>query len=490
MKSKIPVLTPKVSEWMTELMNNPCLLAKLIEEYGSPVNIHQTQPFIENAKKYQQVFWDLGLEHRIYFARKANKCTSFIEAAAQVNLGVDTASYNELKECLDAGMEADDLVVTAAIKTEKLIRLAIKTGVLIILDNSDECQIAQKVASELQISAKIGLRVSGFEYQGNRLYSRFGFDIRQVKNFLQENFGPTRAFNQLTYTGLHFHLNGYSTGARAAALNQCLLLSQELFELGFETSFIDIGGGFLMNYLQSKEEWEHFKVKLQSALKGEIEPITYQNDGLGYKLIEGAIHGDLSTYPYFNELYQEKFLVEILNTRFGNGSNVETARSLGIELRMEPGRSLLDQAGMTVARVNFRKKDLDGNWLIGLEMNMTQMQSSSADFLLDPFLIPMEETEEKVPVEVYFTGAYCLERDVLLKRRIPLMQLPQVGDLVVFVNTAGYMMHFFESEAHLFDLAANLFYIRNSPPEENYEFLEDKGALKDPSVSNYMLAKH
>jgi len=40
--------------------------------------------------------------------------------------------------------------------------------------------------------------------------------------------------------------------------------------------------------------------------------------------------------------------------------------------------------------------------------------------------------------------------------------LPQVGDLVIFVNTAGYMMHFFESSAHLFPLATNLIWNRTT----------------------------
>ena len=116
---------------------------------------------------------------------------------------------------------------------------------------------------------------------------------------------------------------------------------------------------------------------------------------------------------------------------------------------------MLDQAGITIAKVAFRKKDSQGRLLVGLEMNRTQMFSSSADFLLDPIFLPQIKSEE-LACEVYFVGAYCLEQELLLKRKITLSQHPQIGDLVCFVNTAGYMMHFYESEAHLFDLAQNL----------------------------------
>jgi diaminopimelate decarboxylase len=112
---------------------------------------------------------------------------------------------------------------------------------------------------------------------------------------------------------------------------------------------------------------------------------------------------------------------------------------------------------MTVARVAFRKQDLNGDWLIGLEMNRTQMFSSSADFLLEPTVIYKEKpTANDESVKAFFVGAYCLEQEFLLKRKIKLEKLPAIGDAVCFPNTAGYMMHFFESEAHLFDLAENL----------------------------------
>src|SRR5690606_9297660 len=134
-------------------------------------------------------------------------------------------------------------------------------------------------------------------------------------------------------------------------------------------------------------------------------------------------------------------------------------RKRGISMRMEPGRSALDQCGITVARVAFRKRDSQGNLLVGLEMNGTQLRSSSADFLLDPIHIPSATVTNSVsPVDGFLVGAYCLEQELILKRRIRFKAYPQVGDLVVFVNTAGYMTHFYESEAHQFELASNVFF--------------------------------
>lgn len=132
-------------------------------------------------------------------------------------------------------------------------------------------------------------------------------------------------------------------------------------------------------------------------------------------------------------------------------------RERGIEIRIEPGRSLLDQVGVTMAKVIHRKKDSQENWLIGLEMNGSQLHSSSADFLLDPEFIQMEKnSREMKSTPVFFTGGYCLEQDIILKRKIVLPCLPEVGDIVCFPNTAGYIMHFYETKSHLFDFTTNL----------------------------------
>ena len=90
-------------------------------------------------------------------------------------------------------------------------------------------------------------------------------------------------------------------------------------------------------------------------------------------------------------------------------------------------------------------------------MNGSRLNSSSADFLVDPVFIPAKkERREMSPTPVYFTGGYCLEQDIILKRKILLPCLPEAGDTVCFPNTAGYMMHFYETRSHLFEFAARV----------------------------------
>ncbi|MFD2034562.1 Y4yA family PLP-dependent enzyme [Belliella marina] len=417
--------------------------------------------FEENFLKYDKVFKDFGVKYKVFFARKANKCKSFVKAAKSGGFGVDTASLNEIKDCIQMGVKPDDITVTAAVKNRELLQYVVAHQIPIVLDNFDECELLHQVLTEENKTLRVGFRVSGFWHKREKLYSRFGFDVEEIAGFITQNLKGSGKYNRFLYHGLHFHLNGYSTEERIDGLSQCLDLVDTLAIDGFKTSFVDIGGGILMNYLTSAVEWDTFHQRLKQSVYEDAEEITFQKNLLGITNIDGNLIGEPHVYPYYNELFQEHFVEKILR---GEKDGVPLCKHLqqrDIELRIEPGRSMLDQTGITVAKVAFRKKDSQGRLLVGLEMNRTQMFSSSADYLLDPIFLP-QYSGDHMPCEVYFVGAYCLEQELLLKRKIQLHQFPEIGDLVCFVNTAGYMMHFYESEAHLFALAQNLIVEKNS----------------------------
>ncbi|WP_082960229.1 type III PLP-dependent enzyme domain-containing protein [Maribacter hydrothermalis] len=469
-------LTPKTSDWMHELFNNLAVVRGLVERYGSPINIHHLPSFNQNSESYKQVFESYGLKYRIFYARKANKSKGLVKQAFASGIGVDTASFKELEQCLALGGNSENLVLTAAIKTELQIELAITSGVPIILDNEDECVLTQSVAIRIGKKAIVGFRISGFEVEEEKLYSRFGFDVEDVIDFVSSYVGEHKTFDMLEVMGIHFHLDSYSTHQRSVSLIASIHIVSTLKEKGYPVSFIDIGGGILMNYLEEEKEWIVFNDNLKKAVVKQDNDITFNDNGLGFRLEEGKLRGKLNTYPYYNKINKGSFIREVLDF-MDNDSGLTVASLLSknkIELRIEPGRSLLDQVGMTVAKVIHRKKDAKGQWLVGLEMNMSQMMSSSADFLLDPFMLYNSEVEENEEVDVFFTGAYCLERDVLLKRKITLPRLPDIGEYVAFVNTAGYMMHFFETEAHLFELSTNLIFTGSNEKLSFFQFIDDK----------------
>lgn len=451
-------LTPVIDKWIEKLIDERNLLNEAVQGYESPINIHCKDNFKSNIRNYSRLLNDFGLRHKIYYARKANKCILFPLTSWHMNQGIDTASYREVKQCLEMGIPSKSIVCTAAVKNRKLLELLVKNNIEIVLDNEDEMQLLHEVCMELTIKANVIMRLSGFVKANQVLRSRFGFKLEDAYTVITQRMGSGKELPYFHYRGVHFHLNGYDIEERAIALYQSCQLIERLQQVGIKTESLDMGGGFLMNYLANEKEWENFNTALKEAVMGNLEAITYANDGLGLILNEGKLLGKIDVYPYYNKLNKENLLKKILETQFSGKPLYQSLKELNLELRMEPGRSLLDQCGITVAKVAFRKRDTENNLLIGLEMNRTQLRSSSADFLLDPIHLTSVPSIDSEQVSGYLVGAYCLEQEHILKRKLLFNTMPQVGDLFIFVNTAGYMMHFYESEAHLFPLARNLVY--------------------------------
>lgn len=454
----IPQLTPIMHSWVNLLLEKKDLLHEELCKYGSPLNIHCLSPYEENLIKYRSVFERLDLSHKIYFARKANKCIVYAQRSTEMGEGVDTASFNELQQCLGRGIAGENLLLTAAVKNKELLELAVKNGVTVVLDNMDEVELLQSIAEKQKKRVPVNVRVGGFGIGTKRMHTRFGFSGAQAMQIVR---GLSPSESWLEYKGLHFHLNGYSIEERAIAIEGCIEIVDGLRQVGIETFSLDIGGGFLMNYLESRYEWENFHNELKQAVLGAREEVTYMNDPLGMVKIDNRIYGEPTVYPYYNEINGARFLEAILEyqSKKYNDSLSNLIVDRGLEIHMEPGRSMLDQCGVTIAKVAFRKEDSIGNLLIGLEMNRTQLRSSSADFLLDPIHLPMQGySNDATSCHGYLVGSYCLEQELILKRKISFKQFPEVGDLIVFCNTAGYMMHFYESQAHQFDLAKNLLF--------------------------------
>lgn len=125
-----------------------------------------------------------------------------------------------------------------------------------------------------------------------------------------------------------------------------------------------------------------------------------------------------------------------------------------MRLHLEPGRSLVDGCGLTLAEVAFTKTRSDGVPLVGLAMDRTQCRTTSDDFLIDPYLVKRTPPSEEI--EAFLVGAYCIEDELILLRKICFPRGVAAGDLVAIPNTAGYFMLILESASHQIPLAKNV----------------------------------
>jgi diaminopimelate decarboxylase len=455
----IVALPARLEPWQLDVCGQPELVDQWLGEHGSPVNLLDPAPMARNAAELRDAAQAFGIELGIYFARKANKALCIVDEARRLGLGVDVASERELTQVLERGIPGSALVMTAAVKPEPLLQLCIASGTAVVLDNADELRRLARLAEDADRVVSVALRLAP-AFADDRLPTRFGFDPDEALAVLAAY--PTAG---LRIDGVQFHLDGYLAADRVTAIDQALLLVDALRMRGHAPAFLDIGGGIPMSYIDDPAQWERFWDTHRAALLGHGPALTFDGHGLGLLAHDGEIVGRRAVYPFHQSPTRGDWLAEILRAPLTahDGSVAGGLLARGLELRCEPGRALLDGCGLTAARVSFRKQRRDGTWLIGVEMNRTQCRSTSDDFLVDPLLLHPDRGEAgdrgarpTGPIEGYLVGAYCIERELLSWRRLRFAHGVDVGDIVVFPNTAGYLMHILESSSHQIPLARNL----------------------------------
>ncbi len=460
-----PPLLGRLEPWMDELLTDSARCTSLVELYGSPVNVIDPRPLQRNADELVSAGRAAGVEVGLFFARKANKALALVDEVVRLGHGVDVGSEPELRQVLQRGVPGERIILTAAVKPLPLLRLALEHGVTVSLDAPAEAATLDELARRTGTIARVAPRLAPPPGLGLPP-SRFGDHTGAWAEL-------PKAGSGLDVVGVHFHLHGYRADDRARMVAAAIDLVNVLRGRGHRPGFVDIGGGVPMSYLDDAAQWEDFWSAHRDSLVRGDESVTWKNREL------------LSYYPFHQRPVRGDWLTALLASRLGEGSVADALRSAGLRLHLEPGRALLDGCGLTLARVAFVKRRSDGVGLVGLEMNRTQCRSTSDDFLVDPILVrglasggmvSTGSTDEGVgasggpgqpdhrwlslskppALDAFLVGAYCIEDELILLRRMHFPHGVAAGDVIALVNTGGYLMHILESASHQIPLARNV----------------------------------
>ena len=449
-----PALNGIVHPWVTGCLAKPVLLHELIARYGSPVHVMRPDLLAQNIERFQATLGALTVRHQLFYTRKANKCAALVRAAIGAGIGIDVSSKDELVSSLALGCAPQSIVVTAAAKPAQLLEQISQHAPVVVLDNASEIPLLKEAAALRGAPLDILIRVCDFPASESPWPSRFGVPAGQVSELLRGWRSNAAALN---LRGFHFHLDGYSIAERGAALQYCIKLIDQARSLGLEPDTIDAGGGIMVRYLAREEQLGNFIEALKTSLSVEQAPITFRGDALGLTVDNGMVSGAPRLYPFATPVAMESCIEEIL-AWCPLGSSVTVAEALikrDIKVCFELGRALLDQVGITVARIDAVKRLSDGDIALTLEMNQTNNRAVSADFCVDPYFITAIPDDGQSSAAFLF-GDTCMESDLILKRRVRIPATIARGDLCVFFNTAGYHMHLFENAGHRNTLPCNI----------------------------------
>lgn len=407
--------------WAVAARQDSTLLDQITCATDGPFHLVHPESFADNLSGFQRVLQDRNVSGHVYFGKKANKARAWLREVARLGGSVDVASKPEFVDALANGIRGANIGVTGAAKSDELLWLACRHGAIVAIDALDELERAIAIAAETS-ALRILLRV----LPPNSPNSRFGLSPNDLLAALQRCADAKR---HIAMEGFSFHLDGYAVEPRAELASALIDRCVEARGQGFPCSLISIGGGFACSYVE-EEDWRDFREGLDPA----------------------QFHAGKSFshfYPYHQSPAGAAMLDAILQTLVGNGTLASKLGDARVQLILEPGRALLDGAGMTVFPVQGFKRNAEHGivTVAGLSMSLSE-QWKNSEFLPAPFLVQRGPARPQNPVRAAIGGSSCMEYDVLTWRKIAFPAVPRYGDMIVYPNTAGYQMDKNESEFH------------------------------------------
>lgn len=442
-------ITPQIGKFAQDLLADSNLLSALTEQKGSPLNVVFPEVVLQNRSSFISELTKRGIPGDVLLTSKPNRANSILSAIAYQQGVVDVSSAGALKAALAAGIPGSSIQASGP-KNKEYLFLALSHQSTVSVDSLDELlSLSSLLRSNRNLpAAKVLIRICGFRSERVNFTpsdAPFGINLDQIDRALDILESETERIN---FQGIHFHLlSGYKE-ERIVAFENALECTRNSFRRGLAPRVINVGGGFKIRYAKDKEEWHRFQSYLRESLLGRAKPITWEGSGLGLRVESGRIGGAPAFADHFpSEAGAEEFgmFLEQRSPAFENLSVAQLIRDMMLELHVEPGRALLDQAGLTVAEVNSVKESSAGQQLIMLDINHSNLLSREHKLLTQPVFIKRGE-RTACTKGFYLFGNLCIASDLIQYQKVYPGFQPQAGDLVAFINTAAYHMDFAQSE--------------------------------------------
>ncbi|GAA5049533.1 alanine racemase [Nocardia callitridis] len=451
-----PALPAKLAPVVRAFLDRRDLLDHALRTNGSPLHLLFPQVVADNLAALRAVLDAHPLRYRLCYAHKVNHSRAFVRTVEHAGIDIDVASPQELAAAHTAGFSCDRIEVTGP-KGAALLRAALAASATVNVDNAWELSRIAELA-DTGNPVRVLLRVNGFDPPGaNASISRFGFAPHQLDGAF-ELLAAQR--NRIRFLGFAFHLDSGAIADRVRAIDGCLTLVERAAAYGLTAAVLDIGGGFRQVFTADVDRFDRYTKALRAALVGHATPMSWGNNTFGYRIDAQAVHGIPIFHKYANTVESTAMLAELLATplpRHGARTIAEVLADNLLEVWAEPGKSLVDHAGVTLATVEFVKEAADGSLLVHLDLSRDRVTPADQEVMVDPILLPdhtddTDDTDHETETDsvgVYFAGQLCLERDMITTHKVWLPRRPRTGDLVVFPNTAAYNMDLSSASASM-----------------------------------------
>jgi diaminopimelate decarboxylase len=227
-------------------------LADLAQRHGTPLYVYSRAAMLSALSGYQRALH--GRDHLVCYAMKANSSLAVLQTFARAGCGFDIVSAGELARVLAAGAPAERVVFSGVGKTRTEMRAALEAGVLCFnVESEDELDVLSAIAAEMHRTARISLRVNPDVDAGTHPYISTGL---KSNKFGIAHGAAVAAYRRaarlpgLEVAGIDCHIGSQITEVAPYldALDRLLDLVEAVEADGIAIPHIDLGGGLGITY--------------------------------------------------------------------------------------------------------------------------------------------------------------------------------------------------------------------------------------------------
>jgi D-ornithine/D-lysine decarboxylase len=229
-------------------------VAALAGRVETPFFLYSQRRIAENVARVSAAFEGRHARSRVFFAGKARSNLWFLEQVRSAGAGVEVNSGGELWKARRAGFAPHEAVFNGVAKSRSELEEAVAADIAgLVVDSLCELRRAEQVASDLgrpaRVLPRVDVNVSGGTHPGLETASggKAGIDLTEA----MEAFRLAAASPHLALAGLHMHIGSQITGVEPylRALEVALdLIDRVERELGVRVPALDLGGGFAVAY--------------------------------------------------------------------------------------------------------------------------------------------------------------------------------------------------------------------------------------------------
>ena len=368
---------------------------ELVKEFKTPLYVMDQELIETTIDKMKEAFKSTRFNTRIAYAGKAFLSTGMIKLVESKGLDLDVVSGGELYTAHKAGFPMNKVHLHGNNKLVSEIKMAVEFGIdTIVVDNEDEIDKIERICREKGKKQAVLVRIDpGIEAHTHHYIKTSGLTSKFGISLFQDNlFDIIKRLNDsewIEFKGFHTHIGSqiFQSAFFIFALDEIFKYLDKLKkELGIVVHTVNMGGGFGVYYKEGDDPKPIEEVLSEIITYTEAMEIKYQ---IGFK-----------------------------------------------ELCIEPGRSIVGNAGTTLYEVGGIKETVGGKTYVFIDGGMSD-NIRTALYQAEYEAGVVNKLNDTDVREITLAGKLCESGDIIIEKgKLP--KATEIGDIVAVTTTGAY----------------------------------------------------